>query len=238
MPRLVDLTQPLSPRSPRSTDHPEVTFAAMRTYARHGLSARTIHASLHAGTHVDAPSLYLPEGDTIDKIPLSRLHGPGVVVDVQKEQWGVIGPDDLERAGNIEEGDIVVLYTGWSRYYGRDEETYALKQPGLDKAGVDWLVQKKVNFVCADMASGEHIFMRLRQWKNLRPDVFGDVQEDPKRFPSAYAHKELFRNGIWMADNLGGDIATILDQRCTIVIGLAKYEAVEGAPARVFAIVE
>ncbi|MHB8587937.1 MAG: cyclase family protein [Candidatus Dormibacteraceae bacterium] len=238
MPQIVDLSQPLSPRSPRSTDHPEVTFAAVRTFARHGLSARTIHASLHAGTHVDAPSLYMPEGDTIDKVPISRLYGPGVIVDVQKEQWGVITPDDLERAGNIHEGDIVVLYTGWSRYYGRDEETYALKQPGLEKAAVDWFVQKRVNFVCADMASGEHVFMRLSQWKSIRPDIFGEVQVDPVRFPHAYAHKELFRNGILMADNIGGDVATILGRRCTIAIGMAKYEGVEGAPARIFAVVD
>lgn len=238
MPTIVDLTQPLSAATPRSSDHPEVTFASLRWFSRHGLHTRTIYASLHSGTHVDAPSLYLPEGDNIDDIPIDRLYGPGIILDVQRDQWGIITADDLERAGDVREGDIVVLFTGWSRFYGKDEETYQLKAPGLDKSGVDWLVSRHVNFVCADAASSEHVFMRLPQWKSLRPEIFGEVNPDPERFPDSYAHKELFRNGILMADHLGGDIETVVGRRCTIGIMCAKYSGVEGAPARVFALLD
>src|SRR5690242_9624783 len=36
----------------------------------------------HAGTHIDAPIHFNEKGQTLDQIPLQRLIGPGVVVDV------------------------------------------------------------------------------------------------------------------------------------------------------------
>ena len=40
-----------------------------------------IEMSAHAGTHVDAPRHYLPDGLAIDGIPLDRLFGPAFVAD-------------------------------------------------------------------------------------------------------------------------------------------------------------
>lgn len=239
MSQIVDLTHPLSPKTPRSSDHPEVTFATIRWFSRHGIHTRTVYASLHSGTHVDAPSLYEPEGPNIDDIPISRLMGPGTVLDCRRDAWGVISGDDLEKVGkDVREGDIVILCTGWGRFYGRDEETYQLKSPGLDRSGVDWLVSKKLNFVCADQPSAEHPFMRLPQWKSLRPDIFGDVTADPEQFPRSYAHKQLFAHDTLMADHIGGDLPSLIGKRMTIGIMCAKYAGVEGAPARVFAILD
>jgi kynurenine formamidase len=235
---IVDLSHALSPSAPRSSDHPEVAFAAVRTFARHGLSTRTIFASLHAGTHMDAARLYLPQGQTISDIPISRLYGPGIVVGIPKDEWGIITAGDLEASGDIRPGDNLVIYTGWSRYYGVDEERYVLRGPGLDKSGVDWLIERKVNAVCADLASSEHVFCRTPQWKTQRPDLFGHLTWDKERFPLAGGHIPFFQNDILLADNIGGDVASIAGRRCTIGIMVAKYAGVEGAPARVFAIVD
>lgn len=239
MSTLVDLTHTMDFRTPRSTDHPEVRFPVLRHPAIHGQTTHSIEASLHAGTHVDAPCMYFPEKESVDQIPLERLYGPGVVLDVRREEWGIITSEDLENATpEVREGDIVVLYIGWGKYFGVDEQTYMLKQPGLDKSAVDWLVSKKVNFVCADVPSCEHIFSRLARWKVLRPEIFGDINPDPAQFPPSYAHRTFFENNIFMVDHLGGDVEKVAGKRCTISIGLAKYGGVEAAPARVIAILD
>jgi kynurenine formamidase len=232
-----DLTQSLSPRTPRSSDHPEVRFDNVRWYSRNGLRTSTAFMSVHVGTHVDAPALFFADGQTIDQIPLEKLCGTAVVVDVAKEDWAEITPADLEASPEpIRAGDIVVLRTGWHHHYG-DEERYVLKAPGLGKAGIDWMVDHKVRLVCSDSPSPEHVFMRAGQWKELRPDVVGSVQIDPAAFPPrSYGHKALFQNGIGLLEGLGGEIDLLVGKRVELIALPLMYEGVEAAQARVIAL--
>jgi kynurenine formamidase len=233
-----DLTQPLGPRTPRSSDHPEVRIDNVRWRSRHGLRTSTYTTSVHVSTHVDAPNLYFADGPTIDQIPLDRLCGTAVIVDVEREGWSEIGPADLEASAiAIEKDDIVVLRTGWHRHYG-DEERYILRPPGLNKAGIDWLVDRGVKLVASDTPSPEHIFMRSRQWRDLRPDVFGDVQFDPDQFPPSYGHKTLFTAGICLLEGLGGEIDEIVGRRVELVALPLLLEGAEAVQARVIALVE
>lgn len=233
-----DLTQPLSPRTPRSSDHPAVEFASVRWFSRHGLRTTNITINAHVGTHVDAPALYAHDGASIDEIPLEKLCGPCVVVRGPDTQWAEIGPDVFEASEEpIRQGDIVLLRTGWHQHYW-DEERYILKAPGLTKEGVDWLVERKVRLVGADLPSPEHIFMRSRQWKELRPDIFGAADFDPARFPPSYGHKTLFANGICLLEGVGGEIDEIVGRRVELVVLPLKYVGVEASQARVIALVD
>ena len=55
----------------------------------------------------------------MDEVPLPHFFGTGVVVSIPKEEWGVITADDLEKATpKIQPGDIVIVNTGWHKYYG------------------------------------------------------------------------------------------------------------------------
>ncbi len=230
-----DLTQPLSPRTPRSSDHPEVRFENLRWYSRNGVHTSTAYMSVHVGTHVDAPLLYFPDGPSIDQIPLDKLCGTAVFVDVRKDDWGEIGPADLEGSPEkIREGDIVVLRTGWHRHYG-NEERYILKAPGLTKDGFDWLVAKKIRLIASDSPSPEHIFMRSRQWRELRPDIFGKAEIDPAKFPPSYGHKTMFTAGICLLEWLGGEIDDV-PRRAELIALPLKYVGVEAAQARVIAL--
>jgi kynurenine formamidase len=238
--KFLDLSQRLSPTTPRSSDHPEVRFAVLRHYSTHGTLTREIHSSLHSGTHVDAPTLYIPGGKNVDEIPLEDFCGSGVVIDYSKlGDWGVITSELLdETAGEVREGDILALSTGWGEYYRTDEERYMLRHPGLDRSGVDWLIRRKVKAVYSDTPSSEHIFMRSRQWKVLRPDVFGSLDIDPEQFPPAYAHKQLLPAGIQMVEHLSEALGELAGQRVNLAAFPAKYAGVEAAPARVVAVLE
>lgn len=236
--KLLDLTQPLSPRTARSSDHPEVQFPALRWFSKNGIKTRQVVASLHSGTHIDAPSMYFPYGENVEQLPLESFCGTGMVVNVALGERGVITSAVLEEVANdVREGDVIALWTDWGKHF-LDEETYILKSPGLDKSGVDWLVRRKVKAVYSDTPSAEHIYMRFRQWSQLRPDLFGSQSFDPADFPPAYGHKTLLPAGIRMVENLSEALGQLVGQRVNLMALPAKYEGVEAAPARVVAVLE
>ena len=99
----------------------------------------------HCGTHFDAPTHFIPPEDsglpyasslgaeTGDKVPVGDLMGPAVVVDVrflQEEGEPGVSPfitADHLRAweaenGEISAGEVVLLRTGWDRFYVEGDE--------------------------------------------------------------------------------------------------------------------
>jgi kynurenine formamidase len=129
-------------------------------------AANDFCAAEHGGTHLDAPIHFAEQGATADAVPLSRLRGPAVVVDVSER--AATDPDtllevaDLERAGEIGAGDVVLVRTGWDRWWSdrakylgtaTPGDTAHLHFPGIAPAAAEWLVARKVNAVGIDTAS-------------------------------------------------------------------------------------
>lgn len=130
-------------------------------------------AAEHGGTHIDSPIHFFEDGDTVDEIPLRRLIGAAVVVDVSARCLG--NPDyqisvaDLTRWEKEQEHDLsdklVLLRTGWGaywpdrgRYLGTAElgagAVARLHFPGLHPAAARWLVEHRaVRAVGIDTAS-------------------------------------------------------------------------------------
>jgi kynurenine formamidase len=238
--KLVDLSHPLGITTPRSSDHPEVQFPVLRHYATHGVMTREVRASLHSGTHVDAPSLYYQQGLTVDALPLESFCGPAEVMDLSDlGEWGVITADVLDKVGSgLRPGDIAGLYTGWGEYYFTNEEKYVLKSPGLDKSGVDWMIQHEVKAIFSDTPSSEHVFMRARQWRQLRPDIFDEAKFAEADFPRSYGHKQLLPAGIMLVENVSHALGDFVGTRPVLMALPIKYDGVEGAPTRAVAITE
>jgi len=117
-------------------------------------------AAEHGGTHLDAPIHFAEGGWTNDRIPLSSLIGPAVVVDVSGHASAdyLVSVSDLtawESAhGRIPDGAIVLARTGWGARYG-DRTAYLgtaltgpeavpeLHFPGLDPVAAGWLVDQR-----------------------------------------------------------------------------------------------
>jgi kynurenine formamidase len=133
-------------------------------------SAFSIATPEHGGTHIDAP-IHFAEGQaTTEAIALERLIAPGVVIDMTGAAAGdrdalltVEHIDTFERAhGRIEPGTIVLVRTGWGRYWP-DPERYLgndtagdaldLHFPGVSKQAAEVLVARKAAAVGIDTAS-------------------------------------------------------------------------------------
>jgi kynurenine formamidase len=127
----------------------------------------------HGGTHVDAPRHFAEGRWTVDEIPLDRLRGPAVVVDVSDKAASDVDYQitraDLEgweaRHGAIPANAMLLLRTGFSRrwpdaarYLGTAERGQAavakLHFPGLHPDAARWLVaERRVSAVGIDTAS-------------------------------------------------------------------------------------
>lgn len=137
-------------------------------------SAFNFETAEHGGTHIDAPIHFAEGKQTVDKIPLQNLVGQAVKIDVSDKALNnpdyQITEEDLmhwEKVNNsqIPEGCIILLETGYSRFYpdkkkylGTDqrgkEALKLLHFPGLSPEAAEWLVKnRKVKAVGIDTPS-------------------------------------------------------------------------------------
>jgi len=132
-------------------------------------------ASEHGGTHLDSP-LHFAEGHPgTDQIPVKNLIAPAAVVDIaaacaQNPDYLLSAKDitQWEAAhGQIPEGIIVLIHTGWGKYWpdakhylGTDEHGVAavakLHFPGISEEAASLLVSRKVAGVGIDTASVDY----------------------------------------------------------------------------------
>ncbi len=136
-------------------------------------SAYQFCAAEHGGTHMDAPVHFAAKAATVDQVPLERLIGPAVVVDVSAKaladrDYRVTVADFTgweARNGPIPDESMVLLRTGVGRYWpdrrqylGTDrrgpEAVADLHFPGLHQDAAKWLVtERHIRAVGLDTAS-------------------------------------------------------------------------------------
>jgi len=137
-------------------------------------SANNFAAAEHGGTHIDAPIHFSKNGQTVDEIPLEKLIGNAIKIDVSAKalnnrdyQISVEDFTNWEKKENIQipDGSIVLLQTGFSIYYpdkvkylGTDERgKEAIKYlhfPGLSPEAAEWLVKnRKIHAIGIDTPS-------------------------------------------------------------------------------------
>ncbi len=136
-------------------------------------SAYRYSAAEHGGTHLDSPVHFAKGHYSIDQIPLEQLMGSAIVIDVTAQcatnRDYLVSVADIEnwekRNGRIPAGTIVLLRTGYGKFYpdrkkylGTDErgaEAVAkLHFPGLDPAAARWLTQNRsIKAIGLDTAS-------------------------------------------------------------------------------------
>jgi kynurenine formamidase len=129
--RIVDLSVPLTEDTPVYPGDPVPRIRPASTIAAEGFNLLSVSMGSQTGTHVDAPYHFEEAGLRIDQLDLSLFVGPGVVVDVtghgarEPIRWAAVAP----YADRLGPGRIVLLRTGWSRFYGTD---HYYEHPYLD----------------------------------------------------------------------------------------------------------
>jgi len=159
--RVVDLTQPLSERTP-VLQLPE-PFANTPALSRRPLSRfddrgpawawDVLELGEHTGTHLDAPVHWITgrDGEDVASVPPGRLVGPAVVIDKSAEAAEnpdyVLTIDDIRafetEHGALPEGSWLLLRTGWDARAG-DQDAFLNggSTPGPDAECARWLAEE------------------------------------------------------------------------------------------------
>ena len=207
--RVVDLTMRITPSIKVFPGSPQPHFIQWSTFGSDGYDSEAMFLSTHTGTHVDAPSHFVPDGDSIDSIPVNRLLCNGTLIKVRKRSNQLIEQKDLVNS-DIREGDAVIIATGWERNVSKNN--YMTENPGLSEQAAKYLAKKRINAVGID-----------------GPSI--DAGSN-RRF---VAHKILLSHDILAIENLC-NVTKITKDRFTFVFSVLKLGGATGSPARVFTI--
>jgi kynurenine formamidase len=230
--RVVDLTHPFDAQTiywPTAKPFTLEAVAGGMTPGGYWYAANNFCAAEHGGTHLDAPVHFAEGRWTADQVPLARLLGAAVVVDIAdkaaRDPDALLARDDLTRFeaehGPIPEGAIVLVRTGWdarwpdrARYLGTAAaDASGLHFPGVSAEAALWLTSaRRIHAIGIDTASIDH---------------------GPSR--DFRAHRALGNANVPIFENLAGLAA--LPPRGAMFIGLPmKIGGGSGGPLRAVAL--
>jgi kynurenine formamidase len=187
-------------------------------------------ASEHGGTHIDSPIHFAEGKPTVDEIPISRLVGPAVLVDVTKKcehdpdyQISAADIQQWERLhGHIPKGAIVLFRTGWGkfwpdkkRYIGSDvpKDIAHLHFPGLSREAALYLTRnEEIEGIGIDTAS-----------------------MDPGTSADFIAHQILNGANLYGLENLA-NLEQLPEEGAWVLALPMKIKGGSGAPTRVIAL--
>ncbi|MGE0105294.1 MAG: cyclase family protein [Blastocatellales bacterium] len=137
-------------------------------------TAARYSASEHGGTHLDSP-IHFAEGKMhMNEIPVSKLVGPAVVIDIsgacENSPDYLLSRDDIlaweKTHGRIPDSSIVLVHTGWGkrwpdrkRYLGTDApgDVANLHFPGISREAAELLAgERSIDGIGIDTASIDH----------------------------------------------------------------------------------
>jgi arylformamidase len=145
---IVDLSVPIETGMPVYPGDPEVSVRPALTVERDGVNVLGLHLGSHSGTHVDAPKHIDDALPALDEVPLDRFCGPATVVDVRGlPPRAPIGPEPFR---GVAAGTIVLVATGWSRWWGGDRY---IGHPYLTEGAAALLIERGVRTVGIDALS-------------------------------------------------------------------------------------
>ena len=174
--QLIDLTHSFGANTivwPTEQDFRLVLLQAGETPGGYYYASNRLEMAEHGGTHIDAPIHFAKGGQTLDQVPIERLVGAAVRIDVTaqcaRDRDYRVTIQDFEQweagHGRIPNRAIVLLDTGFARYWPSRQQylgtelrgpegVRALHFPGLHPEAAAWLVrERQVKALGIDTAS-------------------------------------------------------------------------------------
>jgi kynurenine formamidase len=245
--QVFDLSQPYYVGMPHHPAHPPFCFSLTKLHGDFvdpsGMSsaADSIAMSGHTGTHIDALCHFSCGGffydgrataehqtysgiQTLSVDTIAPILRRGVLLDIAGDQpLGrdfIVQPEDLDRAAKgieIRSGDIVLIRTGWARYWSNARDYISqIHGPGPGLPGAVWLSERGV------YAAGSDTMVFERQ-----PD------------PAMPVHVHLLvKSGVHIIENLNlEELAAAGIREFTFIAAPLRIKGGTGAPIRPLALV-
>lgn len=169
------------------------------------LTLSALEMGNHTGTHIDAPLHFVKSGATIDQIPVSKLTGPALVIEVSRSAT-IVDAAELDR--HEWRGAKKILFKTRSSYdnFWADKEFHK-DFVGIAPDAAQLLADAGVDLVGVDYLSVEQ---------------FGA--------PAPLAHRALLGKGIVVVEGL--DLRNVSAGSYELVVLPLRLKGLEAAPAR------
>jgi len=125
--RFIDLAYPLNAANQYwpGDNYSGFELKTIATLEKDGVLSKALSLPEHLGTHIDAPNHFEPNQPDVSQLTPEQLFGPGVVIDIsvraEMDADTMLTVEDIhnwEKAhGQIPDGTIVLLNTGWGRFW-------------------------------------------------------------------------------------------------------------------------
>ncbi|WP_131735986.1 cyclase family protein [Actinomadura roseirufa] len=175
---------------------------------------------IHLGTHIDTPLHVYADGGTTSDLTLDDIAGEAAVFDLAKGPSEAVTDTDLDKADpGLAAGQVAVLRTGWSdRMWGRFPEYYTTS-PWLHESGARWLAERAPRAVVFDFFEEE-----CARNHDFTSEEF-------------VVHRILLGAGIYLVEH-ATNLGALLGHRTRVYPAFTRIGGIEGAHARLFAVVE
>ena len=157
--------------------------------------------------------------------------------------------EDLENARpKIREGDIVIVNTGWHKYYG-DNSLYYGYSPGFYKEAGEWFAKRKVKMCGSDTQALDHPLGTAigphgpGAPNGLLPHLGPEYEKLTGRKITETSewepcHRAILSAGICGFENVGGEIDKVTGKRVTFAAFPWRWTKGDGCVVRLVAIVD
>ncbi|MCX6612280.1 MAG: cyclase family protein [Acidobacteria bacterium] len=205
---MIDLSLPVS-NSLRG-----VNINSAKTIEADGWNATTLTLYSHAGTHMDAPRHFVPEGASLDQQDLTACCGPARIVNLAPAQpRQLLTVEDVEsRLGSVHPGERLLFRTDWCQRVGTAEYRDELPRISIELAR--WLVEKQVALI------------------GVEPPSVADVNNMAEL---TEVHQTLFRGGVVIVEGLA-NLHQITQTEVEFIALPLKILEGDGCPVRAIAI--
>ena len=196
--------------------HPMVEISQLGRHGIENRETRKLVLGTHSGTHMDAPAHFIPNGISIEKIPLDQLVGPASVIDLSDAQpFQAISAKTLEERLNGRELERVILRYDWSDHFGT--RSYYTDHPYLMDEAAQWLVDKGCKLIALDAPMPDN------------PMNGSDSENDSP------IHKIVLDAGTVLVEYLT-NLRDLRQPTVELVVAPLKIRDGDGSPIRCFAI--
>lgn len=211
---IIDLTHKIHANMPHfdAPWHTGVSIEALGYLHTVGRNTSKIEMGSHTGTHMDAASHFMDDGQTIDRVPLTKMVGPVTVVDFSYfEKNHVLQIIDLK---DIVFSKRMIFFFGWGKYWQTSQ--FYQNYPSFSSDAAQYLVDAGVKVIGLDTPSPDDSRTKLLS------------SEDSK------IHKIFLRNGITLVEYLANLDKVDTTEKWNLCAVPLPIENGDGCPVRAF----
>jgi len=205
MKKYIDISLPINSDLPIWPGSQKIEFKENSSIKNGDIANESlINISVHTGTHIDAPSHFIYDGLTIDKIPIAKLIGPTFVACIKNTD--TITAETLDSSSIPQNVKRLLLLTDNTELWMKKSTKFNENYVALSTDAAQWIIGRKIELIGID-------YLSIQKY-NDSPDT----------------HIVLLKNGVVILEGL--NLNEVSQGWYELICLPLKLEGIEGSPAR------